>query len=123
MELNEILLLTVVGAAIAALTTFLLLYDSKLPWWESSYGRSIVAMKLAVLGVAIGAVVRNLDYHLVADVLLTVAWAAVAGVMIWRTRMLWQDTKRSTGGADAEADADADARKKRPTTGFTTDQK
>ena len=112
MELNEILLnemvlLTVVGVAIAALITFLLLYDSKLPWWENSYGRSIVAMKLAVLSVAIGAVVRNLDYHSVADALLAVAWATVAGVMIWRTRMLWHDTRR-----DGE-------RKTHPTSRFT----
>ena len=94
MELIDILLFIVIGAAIVALVAFLLLYDTKLPWWENSYGRSIVAMKLAVLGVAIGAVARNLDYHSVADVLLSVGWAVVAVVMIWRTRMLWHDTQR-----------------------------
>ena len=94
MELIEILLFIVIGAAIVALVAFLLLYDTKLPWWESAYGRSIVAMKLAVLCVAVGAIARTVDCQVVANTFLFLGWAAVAVVMIWRTRMLWHDTRR-----------------------------
>ena len=90
----DLMLLIANLAAVVLLTNFIALYHYRAPWWSSPHGRSIVAMKLAVLLVAAGGLCRRLDRQDLADVVILIGWTAVAAVMAWRTCMLWHDTAR-----------------------------
>lgn len=90
----DLILLVANLAASVILVAFILIYWCRAEWWRSPHGRSIMSMKMAVLLVAIGGLLRRLDHDGYADKLLVVGWAAVAVVMAWRTWMLWHDTAR-----------------------------
>lgn len=90
----DLILLAVNVAACLILVAFMGIYWARAEWWRSAHGRSIMAMKAAVLLVAVGGLCRRLDRHDLADGVILIGWAAVAVVMAWRTCMLWQDTSR-----------------------------
>ena len=90
----DLILLAVNVAACLLLAAFMGIYWFRAQWWRSAHGRSIMAMKAAVLLVAVGGLLRRLALDADADRLLVVGWAAVSVVMAWRTCMLWQDTSR-----------------------------
>ena len=88
-------LLTIANwAAATLLAAFLLLYAPS-PWWRSPYGRTIFAMKVAVLMLAAAGLWRRhgMEPAPVDDVLI-LGYAAIAYVMGWRLRMLWRDLRR-----------------------------
>ena len=90
----DLILLAANAAAALLLAAFIGIYWARAQWWRSAHGRSIMAMKAAVLLVAVGGLLRRLDLDGDADRLLVVGWSAVAIVMAWRTWMLWHDTAR-----------------------------
>lgn len=91
----ELMLMLGTVAATLTLSAFIVTYAVGLPWWRSPYGRSIMAMKVAVLLIAVGGLLRRSDLHDMADALLTLGWPAVALVMVWRLIMLRRDVRRS----------------------------
>lgn len=95
----DLILLAANAAAALLLAAFMGIYWARAEWWRSAHGRSIMAMKAAVLLVAVGGLLRRLGLDADADRLLVVGWAAVAVVVTWRTCMLWHDT--SSRGRDA----------------------
>lgn len=92
--MDDLILFVANVAAVSILVTFITVYWCRAEWWRSPHGRSIMSMKMAVLLVAIGGLLRRLGFDGDADKLLVVGWSAVAVVMTWRTWMLWHDTAR-----------------------------
>lgn len=92
--MDDLILLAANAAAALLLAGFMGIYWCRAQWWRSAHGRSIMAMKAAVLLVACGGLLRRCNLNAEADHLLVVGWSAVAVVMAWRTWMLWHDTAR-----------------------------
>ena len=96
----DIALLIANVSAVALLVGFVTIYHLRAEWWRSPHGRSIVAMKVAVLAVALGGLCRRADMQSLADGVILIGWVAVSVVMAWRTRMLWRDTRPETEPTD-----------------------
>ena len=80
-------------AAAILLAAFLLLYAPS-PGWRSPYGRTIFAMKVAVLMLAAAGLWRRHDMEPApVDDVLILGYAAIAYVMGWRLAMLWTDLR------------------------------
>lgn len=90
---NATILYVVNVACVVSLAMFLVLYLPS-PWWRTVYGITIVAMKGAVLVLALAGVLRRLTRDLDTapfDWALTLGYGLVTLVMVARTHMLWRD--------------------------------
>lgn len=75
--------------AVVVIAVFIVMYAS-VRWEKSPDGRSVMALSLSMLALAVGRLLANLGYYEIAQWFMLFGWPAISVVVAWRTVRMWK---------------------------------